>query len=117
MDLISDKLLRISDSGSSSANGQGRRRNSLVARGGGRHNYPTSSSADQAKLEELEWRRGRHAMYLLRSPMYNAVTRPLATFLAKIVSMIPSFGLGQWAAEYALDLMSYWNDNHFMLES
>ncbi|KAL9183156.1 hypothetical protein ACHAXT_004943 [Thalassiosira profunda] len=118
MDLISDKLLLMqSNGGSSSANGQCRRRNSLVARGGGRHNYQTSPSAEQAKLEELEWRRSRHAMYLLRSPMYNAVARPLATFLAKIVSMIPSFGLGQWAAEYALDLMSYWNDNHFMLES
>jgi hypothetical protein len=65
----------------------------------------------------LEWRRSRHSLYLLRSPMYDVVTRPMASFIARVVSMIPSMGLGRWAAEYVLDMMSYWNNNHFMLES
>ena len=123
MDLISDKLLRVTrddDSTTPLNNTHSQpRRSSLLGRGGGRHNVSSapSPSAEQAKIEELEWRRNRYGLYLLRSPMYNAATRPLATFLGKILSMIPSFGLGRWASEYILDMMSYWNSNHFMLES
>ena len=130
MDLISDKLLQLTHDGASDTQSTAnvtsqQRRGSFLGRPGGKNNHrqqqqsltSLSPSAEQAKLEELEWRRSRHTMYLLRSPMYNAVTRPLATFIGKIVSMIPSFGLGQWAAEYVLDMMSYWNDNRFMLES
>ena len=76
-----------------------------------------SSAAEEAKLNELEWRRSRYALYLLRSPIYDVVTRPIASFIARVVSMIPSMGLGQWAAEYVLDMMTYWHSNHFMLES
>lgn len=136
MDLISDRLLRLTASGGgeggdiigrNSRHGGVRSRSSLM---GGRHGgrqqqqqpppaqpqqYPTS--AEEAKLTELEWRRSRHKLYLLRSPMYDAVTRPVASFIARVVSMIPSMGIGRWAAEYVLDVMSYWNDNHFMLES
>ena len=123
MDWVSDKLLQITHSGDStlSTDAQAQRRGSFLARTGGRSTHQLSStsspSAEQAKLEELEWRRSRYGLYLLRSPMYNAFTRPLATLLGKIVSVIPSFGLGRWASEYMLDMMGYWNDNHFMLES
>lgn len=120
MDLISDKLLRLPQGGDAAppSNTPSRRRGSFYGRGGGRHsgNVP-SPSAEQAKLDELDWRRSRLGLYLLRSPVYDVATRPLATFMGKALSMIPSFGLGQWAAEYILDMMSYWNGNHFMLES
>jgi len=123
MDWVSDKLLQIPYCGDStlSIDAQAQCRGSFLARTGGRSTHQLSStsspSAEQAKLEELEWRRSRYGLYLLRSPMYNAFTRPLATLLGKIVSVIPSFGLGRWASEYMLDMMGYWNDNHFMLES
>ena len=119
MDLISDKLLQLSDGGdttSSKTSSQSQRRGSLF-RGIGRQGNLASSSAEQAKHNELDWRRSRHSLYLLRSPMYNTVTQPVATLLGRVVSMIPSFGLSQWAVEYVLDMMSYWNENHFMLES
>ena len=115
MDLVSDKLLQLSfDSGDEQYSN---RRES--GSGGRRHSnqYSVSSSAEQAKRDELNRRRSRHKLYLLRSPMYNAVTHPVATQLGRMLSMIPSFGLGQWGAEYILDMMSYWNENHFMLES
>ena len=134
MDLISDKLLRLTNSGGDAAMNNdvqgGRRRgsSSFMGRRGGKQStaqhphqsYSSSSSspsAEEAKLAELEWRRSRHSLYLLRSPMYDVVTRPMASFIARVVSMIPSMGLGRWAAEYVLDMMSYWNNNHFMLES
>ena len=133
MDLISDKLLRLTSGGGEDAvsrnNRQGvrRRGSSFMGRRGGKqstqqqnyqsYSYSAPSSAEEAKLVELDWRRSRHGLYLLRSPMYDVVTRPIASFLARVVSMIPSMGLGRWAAEYVLDMMSYWNDNHFMLES
>ena len=136
MDLISDQLLRLTNSlggggGDVATNNSRqsiRRGSSFMGRRGTKQSsgqpqhyqpYPSScpSSAEEAKLAELEWRRSRHSLYLLRSPMYDVVTRPLASFIARVVSMIPSMGLGRWAAEYVLDMMSYWNDNHFMLES
>lgn len=151
MDLISDRLLRLTtttttsggeggDTGRSNSSRQGgiHRRSSFMAGGrrGGKQQRQQqqqqqqtspsfaspqqqyqSYSAEEAKLVELEWRRSRHKLYLLRSPMYDVVTRPVTSFIARIVSMIPSMGFGRWAAEYVLDVMSYWNDNHFMLES
>ena len=115
MDFLSDKLLQLNvDSGDEQCS------NRRKSGSGGRHSNQhgvLSSSAEQAKQDELNRRRSRHKLYLLRSPMYNAVTHPVATQLARVVSMIPSFGLGQWGAEYILDMMSYWNENHFMLES
>jgi hypothetical protein len=132
MDLISDKLLRLTSGGGGDAAAAtmnnlrgGRRGSTFMGRRGGKQSaqnhqsYSSSSpsSAEEAKLAELEWRRSRHGLYLLRSPMYDVVTRPLASFIARVVSMIPPMGLGRWAAEYVLDMMSYWNSNHFMLES
>jgi len=106
MDLTSDKLLRVADGGDGTRLHPQIRPNGSVS----------PPSAEQARLEELEWRRGRLKLYLLRSPAYNVMTRPLATLIGRFVSAIPSLGLGRWASEYALDVMSYWNDNHFMLE-
>jgi len=122
MDLISDKLLQLSDGGgTSSSSSQSQRRGSLFGDrgsiGGRQSSSAPSPSAEQAKTDELDWRRSRHSLYLLRSPMYNTVTQPVATLLGRVVSMIPPFGLSQWAVEYVLDMMSYWNENHFMLES
>lgn len=131
MDVISDKLLRLSTNsdggGEDSLNNniQGIRRGStfMGRRGGKRqsltryHHSSFISSAEEAELNELERRRSRHRLYLLRSPMYDIITLPIASFIARVVSMIPSMGLGQWAAEYVLDMMAYWQSNHFMLES
>ena len=72
-----------------------------------------TSSFEQTKLEQLKMRQRRHRLYLLRSP---TTTQPLAIFLGKVVSSVPSFGLGRWASEYVLDMMNYWSENHYMLE-
>ena len=112
MDLVSDRLLR---NVQEKAPNNGRR--GAVQSQGGAGRPSASPSASQASLDELEWRRSRHGLYLLRSPMYESATRPVAVFLARIISKVPSFGLARWAAEYALDLMSYWNSKRFMLES
>lgn len=120
MDLISDRLLR--------ARGYIEERtppdrlggpSSLHGRGGGvdRTHLRPPTSVERAKLDELDWRRRRHRSYLLRSPAYDAATRPMAVILGRIISSIPSFGMGRWASGYVLDMMDYWNDNHFMLES
>lgn len=112
IDMISDKLLQINVDGDSTCH-----RKLLAKSSVGRHSHQRPPSVELAQLEELERRGSRHMLYLLRSPIYNAVTLPLATFVAKIVSKIPSFGFARWAAEYILDLMSYWTSNRFMLES
>jgi len=123
MDLLSDKLLRVSTNGNGNTQplSNNARRTSLLSRGNGRHSNSNSSSsspsAEQAKLEELDWRRSRHVLHLLRSPMYDSVTRPLVMFVGRVLAMFPSFGLGRWAAGYALDMMNYWNEHRFMLES
>jgi hypothetical protein len=91
MDLISDKLLL--------------------------HAGHTASSFEQAKLEQLETRQRRHRLYLLCSPVYDTITQPLAIVVGKIVSSVPSFGLGRWTSEYVLDMMNYWSENHYMLET
>ena len=113
MDLVSNRLLQNVQEEVPSHGGRGAMQSS---RGGARQTS-ASSSASQASLDELEWRRSRHGLYLLRSPMYEFATRPVAVFLGRIISKVPSFGLARWAAEYALDLMSYWNSKRFMLES
>ncbi|KAL3816726.1 hypothetical protein ACHAXA_002212 [Cyclostephanos tholiformis] len=117
MDLISDRLLRTGniDNHLSSDHAQSRRLGGHSLGGVG-FDRPLTS-VDRAKLEQLDYRRHRHRLYLLRSPFYDTISRPVAVFLAKFMSLIPSFGLGQWASGYVLDMMDYWNNNHFMLES
>ena len=73
-------------------------------------------SVAQTEREELTWRRSRRSMYLLRSPVYRAVTLPLVATVMRVISKVPSFGLAKWASEYILDMMSYWNEHRFMLE-
>ncbi len=111
IDVMSDKVLQINNAGDFTDERK------LLAKGAGRHSHQRPPSAEHAKLEELERRRSRLMLYLFRSPMYNTVTCPLATFIGKILSMIPSFGLARWASEYIMDMMSYWNSHRFMLES
>jgi len=49
--------------------------------------------------------------------VYDTITQPLAIVVGKIVSSVPSFGLGRWTSEYVLDMMNYWSENHYMLET
>jgi hypothetical protein len=117
MDVISDELLDITTGCSTHPTLNRKRGHSLFSRSTGR-NAPSSpvSSVVQSEQEELTWRRGRRSMFLLRSPVYSAITLPLVTVVTRVISKIPSFGLGGWASEYILDMMSYWNGHRFMLE-
>ena len=76
-----------------------------------------TSSFEQTKLEQLKMRQRRHRLYLLRSPVYDSITQPLTIFVGKVVSSVLLFGLGRWASEYVLDMMNYWSENHYMLET
>ena len=127
MDLVSDKLLQMTLSEGDSPRSNTTKIpfiSSFLSLVGGRNSTSHSSSssspspaAEQAMHHELEDRRSRHRLYLLRSPVYNSVTLPVATLIGRILTMLPTFGLGRWAAEYMLDMMSYWNEHRFMLES
>ena len=118
MDFMSDVLLRIGNIEDQSSHDHSRSRRLVGHSPGGGNRMPRPlTSIDRAKLEQLDYRRHRHRLYLLRSPFYDTITRPVAVFLAGIMSSIPSFGLGRWASGYVLDMMDYWNSNHFMLES
>ncbi|KAL3805320.1 hypothetical protein HJC23_009027 [Cyclotella cryptica] len=119
MDVVSDELLDITTGCKSrQASSKGiQRRGSLFSRSTTRHSpYSPLPSVQQSEQEELEWRRSRRSLYLLRSPVYSAVTLPVVTILTKLLTMVPSFGLGRWASEYILDMMGYWNEHRFMLE-
>ena len=118
MDVVSDELLDITTGCTAhQATGRYGKRPSLFSRST-RQNAPASSvsSVLEREQEELTWRRGRRSMYLLRSPAYGAITLPIMTAFTRVISKIPSFGLGRWASEYILDMMSYWNEHRFMLE-
>ncbi|KAL7522552.1 hypothetical protein ACHAWX_007248 [Stephanocyclus meneghinianus] len=119
MDVISDELLDITTGCKlrRKSNKNVQQGGSLWSRPATRHSpYSSVPSVQQSEQEELEWRRSRRSLYLLRSPVYSAVTLPVMTALTKLLTMIPSFGLGRWAAEYILDMMDYWNEHRFMLE-
>lgn len=119
MDILSDEILDITTGCKThlASNKSGQRRTSLMSQSTGR-NVPYSSvtSVVQSEQDELTWRRGRRSLYLLRSPVYGSVTLPIMTAVTRVLSKIPSFGLGRWASEYILDMMSYWNEHRFMLE-
>lgn len=118
MDVISDELLDITTGCGTHPSSNGKSsRHSLLSRSTGR-TAPTSpmSSVVQSEQEELTWRRGRRSLYLLRSPVYSAITLPLMTAVTRVISKIPSFGLGRWASQYILEMMGYWNEHRFMLE-
>ena len=113
MDLISDELLDVT-TGCQTHQAPKRNKSPFMSR-----STTTSSDAQsvqQSEQEELEWRRSRRSLYLLRSPVYSAITLPVVTCLTKILTTIPSFGFGRWASEYILDMLSYWNEHRFMLE-
>jgi len=114
MDLISDKLLH-TNSISMDYTPSG---HTAREEGGKSQTFtlPTSSF-EQTKLEQLKMRQRRHRLYLLRSPVYDIITQPLTIFVGKVVSSVPSFGLGRWTSEYVLDMMNYWSENHYMLET
>lgn len=113
MDLISDKLLHTNRiSTDCTLTGHVAREENKKSQ-----TFMCPTSIDQTKLEQLEMRRRRHQLYLLRSPVYDTITQPLAIVVGKIVSSVPSFGLGRWASEYVLDMMNYWSENHYMLET
>ena len=114
MDLISDKLLLHTNSISMDGTPSGH--TAREEDGKSQTFMLPTSSFEQTKLEQLKMRQRRLRLYLLRSPMYDTITQPLAIFLGKVVSSVPSFGLGRWASEYVLDMMNYWSENHYMLE-
>ena len=68
-----------------------------------------------ATAEELKRRKVRWMLYLLRCPVWDVLTRPMAGGLADLVSRFVPL-LGRPLATYVMDLLVYWQRHHFMLE-
>ena len=68
-----------------------------------------------ATAVELQRRKMRWMLYLLRCPVWDVLTRPvaggLAAFIARFVPL-----LGRPFASYVMGLLVYWQRHHFMLE-
>ena len=68
-----------------------------------------------ATTVELQRRKMRWMLYLLRCPVWDVLTRPvaggLAAFIARFVPL-----LGRPFASYVMSLLVYWQRHHFMLE-
>ena len=119
MDIVSDEILDITTGCKTqqAGNRNSQKRPSFFSRSTERNtSYSSLQPVIQSEQDELAFRRSRRAMYLLRSPVYKAITLPVMTAATKIISKVPSFGLGRWASEYILDMLSYWNEHRFMLE-
>ena len=104
MDVLSHRLT-LAASGSSSADNipfRGQTENSNI-------NLPPATA------EELKRRKLRWMLYLLRCPVWDVLTRPVAGGLADIVSRFVPL-LGRPLATYVMDLLVYWQRHHFMLE-
>jgi len=68
-----------------------------------------------ATAEELKRRKMRWMLYLLRCPVWDVMTRPVAGGLADVVGRFVPL-LGRPVANYVMDLLVYWQRHHFMLE-
>ena len=71
-------------------------------------------SSDSTK-EELYHRKMKWSLYLLRAPIWNMATHPIAKKLAVIGEYVPL--IGKPLVQYIMDILCYWQRWHFMLES
>lgn len=116
MDVISHKLSNMGthvstrDSGSSGKNDNG---------GGDCSNGNVSIAIDvssQTTKEELNRRKMRWILYLLRAPIWSLFTYPLTKTSSKALAFCMPL-VGRPLATYLMDLLLYWQKWHFMLES
>ena len=75
----------------------------------------SNANLPPATAEELKRRKVRWMLYLLRCPVWDVLTRPMAGGLADLVSRFVPL-LGRPLATYVMDLLVYWQRHHFMLE-
>ena len=64
---------------------------------------------------ELYHRKMKLFLYLLRAPCWNIATQPVAEKVAIVGNYIPI--IGKPLAQYLMDVLNYWRQWHFMLES
>ena len=105
MDVMSHRLTLAATSGG--------RPTSITFRG----HVDTSSNVHMppATAEELQRRKMRWMLYLLRCPVWDVLTRPVAGGLADFIGRFVPL-LGRPFASYVMDLLIYWQRHHFMLE-
>ena len=94
MDVLSHKLTKMSKT---------------VQRG----NVVIDTSSDSTK-EELYHRKMRWTLYLLRAPIWDMATYPLAEKLGAAGAYIPL--IGKPLVQYIMDILCYWQRWHFMQE-
>jgi len=78
-----------------------------------RGNVAIDTSSDSTK-EELRHRKMRWTLYLLRAPIWDMATHPLAEKLGAAGEYIPL--IGKPLVQYIMDILCYWQRWHFMLE-
>ena len=110
LDLISQKSIQLANSV--------RKKNILSSpnSSGGQQDdsKPMLDISSKGTKDELYHRKMRLMLYLLRSPMFDHVTLPVANAIGKVLNSIPL--VGQPLTLYILDLLTYWQQWHFMME-
>ncbi len=87
---------------------------SISGHGGVTNNHLVDIASPMTK-DELYHRKMRLMLYLLRTPVFDVGTLPLAKMLSRVFSHVPL--VGQLASNYVMDLLFYWHDWHFMTET
>lgn len=74
-------------------------------------NIDTSSESTK---NELYHRKMKWVLYLLRAPVWDMMTHPFLEIVGDVMDYVPI--IGKPLARYLMDLVSYWEKWHFMLE-
>lgn len=78
-----------------------------------RNSYSIDISSESTKTE-LYHRKMKWTLYLLRAPVWDLLTHPLLTKVGNVMDYIPLVGTP--LMRYIMDLVTYWERWHFMLE-
>lgn len=70
--------------------------------------------SSESTKEEMYRRKMRLAMYLLRSPVWNMATYPIAEKISRVIAHVPL--VGKPLVHYLMDVLNYWQRWHFMQE-
>lgn len=74
----------------------------------------TVNIASSMTKDEIYHRKMRLFLYLLRTPVFDFTTLPVAKRLSQIINHVPL--VGRLSSSYIMDLITYWHDWHFMME-
>lgn len=74
----------------------------------------TVTIASSTTKDEIYHRKMRLFLYLLKTPVFDFATLPVAKRFSQIINHVPL--VGRLSSSYVMDLITYWHDWHFMVE-